>query len=170
LNWPNLVTFLRLLLIPLLVILLYIPGINYYWVAALFLLISAGDALDGYLARKLNQVTELGKYIDPIVDKILIISVLVVLIEKSLVSAVPVIILICREILVSGWRILLAKKSVVLAAGYLGKIKMVVEVIAVTMLLLGLRGGLIMLWTAVILSLASALEYFIVNSGAIEVK
>ncbi|MFH1760545.1 MAG: CDP-diacylglycerol--glycerol-3-phosphate 3-phosphatidyltransferase [bacterium] len=160
-NLPNLVTLLRLFAIPFIVILLFNNVISPYWAMGLFLLVAVSDALDGWLARKLNQVTDLGKFLDPIVDKALIITVLLILALQNNVLLAPAAILIGREIIVSVWRAFLAKKRIIVPAGKLGKLKMILEVIAVSMLIINLAGGLLVLWIAVVLSLLSAVEYLL---------
>lgn len=125
-----------------------------------FLLLSFSDAIDGYIARRFNQVSDLGKFLDPIADKILVICVLVVLIELGKAAALPVIILLAREFIVSAVRIDAARSKQIIAASFTAKLKTVVEVIAVAMLILALPFAGWVLWLAVALAVVSGGEYF----------
>lgn len=151
---PNAITFLRILLIPPIVTLLLCQ--RPLWALALFLLTAATDAVDGFLARRMNQVSEVGKFLDPLADKLLVISVLVVLIELGKVSSVPVLLIIAREFWVSGIRI--ARKES-LPSSRLAKVKTVLQILAAAMLIAGVPYGTEMLWLAVIVSIVSGIEY-----------
>ncbi|MBI5700825.1 CDP-diacylglycerol--glycerol-3-phosphate 3-phosphatidyltransferase [Candidatus Saganbacteria bacterium] len=156
-NLPNLLTVLRIVLIPLIISLLY-QNLG-LWAAIIFSIASLLDALDGYIARKLNMVTDFGKLMDPIADKILVISVLIVLTEKGLAPALPVVLITARELLISGWRSHKAITGGVISASIGGKIKTVIQIIAVLMLILKLQYAEIVLWIAVLMSLYSGVEY-----------
>lgn len=149
----NFVTCFRILLIPLIIALLLYgqPGQAF----TLFLLAALTDGLDGYLARRLNQVTDLGKFLDPLADKILVITVLVVLAGFSL----PVIIILLREVLVMWLRSFKAKGGTAMPASWPAKIKTVLQLIAVGMLMLNLPYAVGMLWLAVLVSVISGIEY-----------
>ena len=153
----NYVTFTRIALVPLLIALLFF-GLNGLSLI-LFLLLSFSDALDGYIARRYNQISELGKFLDPLADKILVISVLIILVGLGKVDAIPVIIIAAREFLVSGLRINAAKHNKIIAASPLAKWKTFVQIIATAMLIIGLPFDNLVLWLAVILSLISGGVY-----------
>ncbi|NQU17228.1 MAG: CDP-diacylglycerol--glycerol-3-phosphate 3-phosphatidyltransferase [Candidatus Saganbacteria bacterium] len=154
----NIITFLRILLIPLIIGLLLSNQV--YWAFALFLLAALSDWLDGYLARRLKQVSDFGKFLDPLADKILVISILVVLmIEPRHGVAVPTIIIVGREFGVSVLRIWKAKQGNIMPASRLAKIKTVVQLIAVGMLILSIPYATAVLWLAVLVSIVSGIEY-----------
>ena len=122
-NLPNKITFARIALIPVFIIILYLPIPYRHIIAAVFFIIlSATDALDGYIARKTNQITTLGKFLDPLADKLLISAALIFLIGHG-VEAWMAFVIISREIMIIGIRILAASNHKVIAAGSLGKIK-----------------------------------------------
>lgn len=117
------------------------------------------DALDGYFARKLNQVTDFGKLMDPIADKLLVICTLIVLVERQAASSIPVMIIAAREIFISGFRAHKAMSGMVIAASIAGKVKTVLQIAAVLMLILSLPFAEVVLWLAVCASLYSGAEY-----------
>jgi len=154
---PNYITFLRIIFIPLVLALLLL---NLNGLAAiLFMLLSFSDALDGYLARRLKQVSDLGKFLDPIADKILVISVLIALVGFGKANSIAVIIMVAREFLVSGIRIRAAQGNKIIAAIPLAKLKTFTQIIAVLMLILNVPLANTILWLAVLLSLASGGAY-----------
>ena len=143
-NTPNKLTVFRILLVPLMVIIYlistYIPGeflgIPMYAIILdiIFIIGSITDKIDGYLARKNNQITTFGKFLDPIADKILVISAMIILVEMGIIGAWIPIIIITREFVVSGYRLIaVEKKGNVIAANKWGKIKTVTQMIAVTL-------------------------------------
>ena len=125
-NLPNKITLFRVFLIPVFVILLmlekYLPYYNFI-ALAVFAAASFTDFLDGHIARKYNLVTTFGKFMDPLADKILVCTALIVLIELGRIPSWIVVIIVAREFIISGFRLIACDKGVVLAAGYLGKIK-----------------------------------------------
>jgi CDP-diacylglycerol--glycerol-3-phosphate 3-phosphatidyltransferase len=153
----NRITLLRIIFIPLNVwlILLGINGLA----ALLFLLLSATDAIDGYVARRFGQVSELGKFLDPLADKILVITALIGLVSQGSASPVAVMVLTAREFLVSGIRVSAAKAGNILPASPLAKWKTIAQIIAVLMLILNLPLANVILWLAVVLALVSGGEY-----------
>ncbi|WP_287130067.1 CDP-diacylglycerol--glycerol-3-phosphate 3-phosphatidyltransferase [Candidatus Cyanaurora vandensis] len=157
LNGPTLVTLTRLLAVPGLFWLLSLPGDEVrVWAAGLFLVAAATDWLDGYLARRLNQVTELGKFLDPLVDKLLVLAPLLILVGFNEVPAWGVFLILLRELAIAGWRV---QQPTVTGANWAGKLKTVVQVVAVTALLLKLPFALALFWAAVILTLWSGWNY-----------
>jgi CDP-diacylglycerol---glycerol-3-phosphate 3-phosphatidyltransferase len=162
-NLPNLITFSRLLGIPAILYGLYQPATSIWqWVAwGLFLVAASTDWLDGYLARKLNQVTDLGKFLDPLVDKLLVLLPLLVLIDLHRVSALGVCAILARELTVAGWRV---GQSQISGANIWGKVKTLVQIAAIALLMTPLPIGLVwgqwVFWLAVALTLISGFIYF----------
>lgn len=168
-NVPNVLTFLRILCIPGLVavILSRFPDQEYV-ACGLFLLATLTDTLDGFWARRMRQITTLGQLLDPIADKLLVASVLICLVETGRVKAWMAIIIIGRELAVTGFRAIAASQGVSIPASLPGKVKMALETVVVAILLLGdkmpakLAGlGLIGLWLVMVVAVVSAAEYFI---------
>jgi CDP-diacylglycerol--glycerol-3-phosphate 3-phosphatidyltransferase len=133
----NLLTFARILLIPVFVVLFANPTPDRSLAAALVFIVAAvTDLLDGYVARRTGQVTTLGKLLDPIADKLLVLSGLILLVQFERVAALVAIVIIARELAVTGVRAIAATEGVVLAAETIGKWKMVMQVVAIVMLIL----------------------------------
>jgi len=171
LNLPNSVTFLRIVFIPLLVYVLLSPNIPNGSVIAvvIFAAVAASDAIDGYLARKLKQETALGKFMDPLADKILVISALLCLVEIRWVSSIPVIIIVVRDFAVTGLRLAASSSGKIIAADRLGKYKTALLDLAVAMLILNLPYGNQILWLGVILTVVSGIVYIINNRESLNV-
>ena len=137
LNLPNFITLTRILLIPVFVVLFATPTPNRSLSAALVFVIAAvTDLLDGYLARRNGQVTTLGKLLDPIADKLLVLSALILLVNVDRVSALVAILIIAREVAVTGVRAIAAGEGMVIAAETTGKYKMALQVVAIVLLIL----------------------------------
>ena len=135
-NLPNVLTLLRILAVPFIVALLYFPNPTSCVLATLlFLAAILTDLADGFLARRYNQVTNFGKFLDPLADKILIASVLVMLVELNWVPAWVAIIIIVREIMVTGLRAIAADKGHVIAADRYGKLKTIMQSVALVPLI-----------------------------------
>lgn len=132
-NIPNKLTVLRMLLVPFFMIIYAIDGIPYNAAiaAVIFIFASITDWLDGYLARKNNLVTNFGKFMDPLADKLLVTGALLCMMDKGIVSLWVVMIILSREFLVTGLRLVAVSKGIVIAAGKLGKLKTVVQLIAI---------------------------------------
>jgi len=143
----------------------------YYASAVIFILAALTDMLDGQIARKYNLVTNFGKIMDPLADKLLVISALVCLVELGHVQGWMVIVILAREFTVTGLRTVAAAQGIVIAAGMTGKIKTVLQMIAVIALLLlnwpfsliGIPFAEIMLWASVIMTIISGVEYIAKN-------
>ena len=137
LNLPNFITLTRILLIPVFVVLFATPTPNRSLSAGLVFVVAAvTDLLDGYLARRNGQVTTLGKLLDPIADKLLVLSALILLVNVDRVSALVAILIIAREVAVTGIRAIAAGEGMVIAAETTGKYKMALQVVAIVMLVL----------------------------------
>jgi CDP-diacylglycerol---glycerol-3-phosphate 3-phosphatidyltransferase len=175
-NLPNFLTLSRIFLVPFLVVLLITRSPDWeIWGTILFLLAAATDYLDGYFARKNQQVTTLGTLLDPIADKLLISGAFISLVELALVPAWMVVIIVGREFAVSGLRNIAAAEGFTIQASRMGKTKMVSQVVAVTLVILGNRwGGLVQflarvaLFSVVVFALISMAQYFWMFWGKID--
>jgi CDP-diacylglycerol---glycerol-3-phosphate 3-phosphatidyltransferase len=163
-NLPTWITVSRLLGVPILLYLLYQPNDRTRWIALVIFLIAAGtDWLDGYLARRLNQVTDLGKFLDPLVDKLLVLAPLLALIELGQVPAWGVFLILARELAIAGWRVNQIKIS---GANIWGKLKTVTQITAIALLITPLPPTWTLLaqiafWLAVALTLISGAIYIL---------
>ena len=166
LNLPNKITLFRIFLVPLVILFLISPSFLSCFIAAIvFGLAAATDWLDGHLARVTSQVTVLGKLMDPVADKLLVIAALVPLVELDRVAAWIVVIIIGREFAVSGLRMIASAQGIHIAAGASGKYKMAAEIVAIEFLILDFNVlfhylGQISIWVAMVLSVISAADYF----------
>jgi CDP-diacylglycerol--glycerol-3-phosphate 3-phosphatidyltransferase len=166
LNLPNTLTTLRLLLIPA-ILLTFDAGFAYHqFVApALFILASITDSLDGRIARHYAKVTTLGKFLDPLADKMLILAVLALLVQDALLPAWVVVLVVGRELLITGLRAVGATQGLIIVATPFGKTKTVSQMLAVALLMLerpypGVTGlATVMVWAAVIFTVFSGLDY-----------
>jgi CDP-diacylglycerol--glycerol-3-phosphate 3-phosphatidyltransferase len=137
LNLPNMLTLVRILLIPVFVIFFIEPTPDRSLIAAvIFTLAAMTDLLDGYIARRTGQVTKLGKLLDPIADKLLVLSALILLVNIDRVSALVAILVIARELAVTGIRAIAAGERLIIAAETAGKYKMALQVVAIVLLIL----------------------------------
>lgn len=164
-NLPTTLTLVRIFAVPLLVALLLTK--DHMLVAGfVFLAASLTDLLDGYLARKRGQITTLGVLLDPVADKLLISSAFISLVQHNIVPAWMVVIIIGREFAVSGLRSIASTQGFTISASELGKIKMVAQVAAITLLILGHEiplfewAGQFALWVVVLFAVVSAVDYF----------
>jgi CDP-diacylglycerol--glycerol-3-phosphate 3-phosphatidyltransferase len=166
-NLPNALTMLRIFLVPVLVVLLLTRTEHGLLLgAAVFGLGVLTDYLDGYFARKRNQVTRLGILLDPIADKLLTAAAFISLVEMDAVPAWMVVLIVGREFAVTGLRNVAAGRGILIPASGLGKAKMVSQVVSIFLLLFAIRWpvfrsvGLVALWIVVVMALASGLDYF----------
>jgi CDP-diacylglycerol---glycerol-3-phosphate 3-phosphatidyltransferase len=164
-NLPNSITLSRLLGLPIVVYCLYSDSLTVRWVGvAVFLVAALTDWLDGYLARKLDLVTDLGKFLDPLVDKLLVLIPLLILIDLHLVPAIGVCLILARELTIAGWRV---GQTQISGANIWGKLKTVSQIIAIAMIImpLSIAGwhfyGLVAFWFSVSCTLISGLLYLI---------
>lgn len=183
-NIPNKITVSRILLIPIFVIVMMFDfswgnmtlfgaemQVNYFVGALIFIIASATDWVDGYYARKYDLVTNLGKFLDPLADKLLVSAAFILLVEIGLAPAWIVIIIISREFAVTGLRLILAGQGEVVAANQLGKIKTWAQIVAISALILhntiftliGIPFDDIMLYIALIFTMWSGWDYFYMN-------
>lgn len=176
-NLPNLLTLVRIFLVPLLVAALVQQHLRLFWgdklllandlfALTVFLAAALTDLLDGYLARRWRQVTTVGTLLDPVADKLLISAALISFVEIRLLPGWMVILIISREFAVSGLRSIAAAEGYTIKAGELGKSKMILQVVGVTLVMLSIRWSdlrpyaLGAMWAVVIFGLASAVDYF----------
>ena len=170
-NLPNKLTVLRVILIPFFVVSMMIEnGANQtfrYVAAAIFIIASLTDMLDGKIARKYNLVTNFGKFMDPLADKLLVCSALICLIQLGQLPAWMVIIIVSREFIISGFRLVAAEQGIVIAASYWGKFKTTFQMIAVVLMILNFEAlsavTLISTWAALILTIISLVDYIAKN-------
>jgi CDP-diacylglycerol---glycerol-3-phosphate 3-phosphatidyltransferase len=165
LNLPNSITLLRILFIPLLVFLLLSTSLphNSQIAVVVFVCVAVSDWFDGYLARKLKQETTLGKFLDPLADKILVITALICLVELKAVSSIPVMIIVVRDFAVTALRLAAASTGRIIAADRLGKYKAFVLDVAAAMLIINLPYSVWVLWAGVALAVVSGIDYFARN-------
>ncbi len=183
-NIPNRITLSRIFLIPVFILLLSLPldwgswsigtttlPIVHFVAATIFIIASGTDWLDGYYARKYNLITNLGKFLDPMADKLLVTAAYVLLIELDVAPAWIVILILSREFAITGLRLVAAGEGIVLAASSMGKLKTTFQLLSIIFLLLhdypfsylGWPIGEIMLYVALILTIVSGIDYFVKN-------
>ncbi len=168
-NIPNILAFIRLMLAPVMFFLLVdrdsslLQGIHYSWLdyfaAFIFVLASATDFFDGYIARTFDQITTLGKILDPLADKMLTLAGFLGLMMLDRASPWAIFLILTRELFITGLRVSAVDQGIDIAASWMGKVKTVVQMIAIGFLLMEWPGGEILLWTAVALTLYSGYEY-----------
>ena len=173
-NLPNKLTILRVIMIPFFVAALLYGGANQnmrYVAAALFIIASLTDMLDGKIARKYNLVTNFGKFMDPLADKLLVCSALICMIELRELPAWMVIIIISREFIISGFRLVASDNGVVIAASYWGKFKTTFQMIGVVLLIFNIPAlstlTTIIVWIALALTVISLVDYIVKNAGVL---
>lgn len=173
-NLPNKLTVLRVIMIPVFLVFLLTDcagGASKYIAAAVFVLASLTDMLDGRIARKYNLVTNFGKFMDPLADKLLVCSALIAFVELEYLPAWIVIIIISREFIISGFRLIAADKGVVIAANYWGKFKTTFQMIMTILLILQLDYPYadtvewIFVYIALALTVISLVDYIYRNIG-----
>ena len=175
-NTPNMLTILRVIMIPFFVIFLLLDITEYdkYIALAIFIVASLTDTLDGYLARKNNQITNFGKFMDPLADKLLVCSAMICLIELDRLAAWIVIVIIAREFIISGFRLVASDNGVVIAASYWGKFKTTFQMLMVIVLILDIQMpffqilGTVLTYVALILTVVSLIDYIVKNKDVLK--
>jgi len=183
-NLPNKITISRIFLIPIFIIVLSIPvdwgewnigtnrlPVTHFVAGMIFIIASLTDWLDGYIARKYQLVTNMGKFLDPLADKLLVSAAFILLVELDLAAAWIVIVIISREFAVTGFRLVAAGEGIVLAASNMGKLKTVSQIAAIAFLIfhnfpfsyIAVPIDIIILYIALILTVWSGADYFIKN-------
>lgn len=168
-NVPNTLAFIRLLLAPVMFFLLVnresvlLAPIHYTWLdymaAFIFVVASATDFFDGYVARTFNQITVLGKILDPLADKMLTLAGFLGLMMLDRASEWAIFLIITRELFITGLRVSAVSQGLDISASWMGKVKTVVQMVAIGFLLMKWPGGTLLLWLAVALTLYSGYEY-----------
>lgn len=174
-NLPNKLTVLRVLLVPVFVLFTLVeivPGYDKYLAVAIFIVASLTDFFDGMIARKYNLVTNFGKFMDPLADKLLVCAALICLVSIGQLSAWMTIVIISREFIISGFRLVASDNGVVIAASYWGKFKTTFQMLMIIVLLLDFGGifdliGQILTWIALILTVVSLVDYLVKNKHVI---
>ena len=176
-NLPNKLTTFRVILIPFFVFFMLAPnmtGINHYIAAAIFIVASLTDLLDGKIARKYNLVTNFGKFMDPLADKLLVCSAMICLIQTGQLAAWIVVIIIAREFIISGFRLIASDNGGVIAASYWGKFKTTFQMLMVIVLILNVQMpffqilGKILTYAALILTVVSLIDYIVKNKDVLK--
>ncbi len=169
-NLPNKLTIFRVIMIPFFVFFVLVPvaGEASKWIAlTIFIIASLTDWLDGYLARKNNLVTNFGKFMDPLADKLLVCSALICLVELKGIPSWIVIVIIAREFIISGFRLVASDNGVVIAASYWGKFKTTFQMIMICLMIADLEPlrllTAIVMWVALILTVVSLVDYIVKN-------
>ena len=173
-NLPNKLTVVRMVLVPFFVASLLLSGSNetLKWVAlVLFVVASLTDFLDGYIARKYNLITNFGKFMDPLADKILTISGMICLIELGRIPSWIVVIIVAREFIISGFRLIATEHGIVIAANYWGKWKTTFQMIMIILMIVNLPAlamvTQIVMWIALALTIISLITYIQQNMDVV---
>ena len=175
-NLPNKLTVLRVCMIPFFVVMLLLNGgenqTYRYIAAAIFIVASLTDMLDGKIARKYNLVTNFGKFMDPLADKLLVCSALICLVDLKQLPAWMVIVIISREFIISGFRLVASDNGIVIAASYWGKFKTTFQMIAVVLLIVGIPAlsmvTTAVVWIALVLTVISLVDYITKNVNVLK--
>ena len=175
-NLPNKITVFRILMIPFFVACMLIKEIPYHEIIAgvIFIIAALSDLVDGKIARRFNLVTNFGKFMDPFADKLLVQSALLCFVANGLLPAWIAIVIMSREFIISGFRLVAADKGIVIAAGYLGKLKTVFQMVMSVMLIfhfshpVWLATEQIFIWGSLILTIVSLVDYFIKNKDVLK--
>ena len=170
-NLPNKLTILRVILIPFFVVFMLfdITGAADKWIAlVIFCVASLTDMLDGKIARKYNMLTNFGKFMDPLADKLLVCTALICLTSMNRLNVIVVLVIIAREFIISGFRLVASDNGIVIAASYWGKFKTVSQMALIIVLIMDLGGvwnvvGTVLTWVALLLTVVSLIDYIAKN-------
>ena len=170
-NLPNKLTILRVILIPFFVVFMLfdITGAADKWIAlVIFCVASLTDMLDGKIARKYNLVTNFGKFMDPLADKLLVCTALICLTSMNRLNVIVVLVIMAREFIISGFRLVASDNGIVIAASYWGKFKTVSQMALIIVLIMDLGGvwnvvGTVLTWVALFLTVVSLIDYIAKN-------
>ena len=170
-NLPNKLTILRVILIPFFVVFMLfdITGAADKWIAlVIYCVASLTDMLDGKIARKYNLVTNFGKFMDPLADKLLVCTALICLTSMNRLNVIVVLVIIAREFIISGFRLVASDNGIVIAASYWGKFKTVSQMALIIVLIMDLGGvwnvvGTVLTWVALLLTIVSLIDYIAKN-------
>lgn len=176
-NLPNKLTLFRVILIPFFVFFLlapYFEGYGNYIAVAIFIVASLTDMLDGKIARKYNLVTNFGKFMDPLADKLLVCSAMICLVEIDRLAAWIVIVIIAREFIISGFRLVASDNGIVIAASYWGKFKTTFQMLMIIALILDFQNRYFQMlataltYIALILTVVSLIDYIAKNKQVLK--
>ena len=189
-NLPNMLTVIRMALVPVFIVFFYLGqgGTQLFCILAfaIFAIASLTDMLDGHIARSRGQITNFGKLMDPLADKVLTTSAFIVFVDAHMIPAWMVVVILAREFAITGLRGVAASEGVVIAAGFSGKLKTVFQMVAICLILLGpavgdgpavhslgaivTGAGMVCLWIAVILTVYSGVEYLVNGRKLLNMK
>ena len=177
-NLPNKITIFRMCMIPVFLVFFLIDTIPYgNWIAlGIFIIACLSDAVDGHLARKYNLVTNFGKFMDPLADKLLVCTALLCFVEQGTLNLIVAIIIIAREFIISGFRLVASDNGVVIAASYWGKFKTATQMVMCCLLIVHLEYGwysaleAIFIWASFALTVISLLDYLVKNKSVLKTK
>ena len=165
-NTANKLTLLRVVMIPAFLLVLYldVPGAS-WWALAIFVIASVTDTLDGYIARHYNQITDFGKFMDPLADKLLVVSAMLWFVESGRMPAWAVLLVVAREFAVTGLRLVAVDNGRVIAAGWSGKVKTATTMVCICLMLLPIprEADIVCVVLIVATTLYSGVEYFVKN-------
>ena len=173
-NLPNKLTIFRVVLIPFFVFFILVDITPYdKWIAlAIFIIASLTDLLDGKIARKYNLVTNFGKFMDPLADKLLVCSALICLVSLGRIPASIVIVIIAREFIISGFRLIASDNGVVIAASYWGKFKTTFQMIMICLMIADIAAisilTTVIMWVALVLTVVSLVDYLAKNKDVMK--
>ena len=173
-NLPNKLTMFRVILIPFFVafMLVDITSVDKWISLAIFIIASLTDLLDGKIARKYNLITNFGKFMDPLADKLLVCSALICLVAMVKIPAWMVIVIISREFIISGFRLIASDNGVVIAASYFGKFKTTFQMVMICLMIADIEAIAILtevvMWIAVILTVVSLVDYLVKNKDVMK--
>lgn len=178
-NLPNKLTILRVILIPFLYFSLFLPffdGYGNYIALAIFIIASLTDMADGKIARKYNLVTNFGKFMDPLADKLLVCSAMICLVDLKLIPVWVVLIIIAREFIISGFRLVASDNGIVIAASYWGKFKTTFQMLMVIVIIFNINLqlgwlnilGTILIYVALVLTVVSLIDYIAKNKDVLK--
>ncbi len=176
-NTPNMLTILRVIMIPFFVIFLLLDITEYdkYIALAIFIVASLTDTLDGYLARKNNQITNFGKFMDPLADKLLVSAAMICLVELHRIPGWVVIVIISREFIISGFRLVASDNGIVIAASWWGKVKTITQMLMIILVIADIGGVFVTLETVFIyaamgLTVVSLVDYIAKNRRVLSMQ
>ena len=175
-NLPNKLTILRVAMIPFFLVFLLLESIphNNLWALIVFILASLTDMLDGKIARKRGLVTDFGKFMDPLADKLLVCSALICFVELDKLPAWMVIIIIAREFIISGFRLVASDNGIVIAASWWGKSKTISQMIMIILLIADIPAlsvlNTVLIWVALILTVVSLIDYLVKNKNVLSMQ
>ena len=177
-NLPNKITIFRMCMIPFFLMFFMNDTIPYgNWISlAIFVVACLSDAVDGHLARKYNLVTNFGKFMDPLADKLLVCTALLCFVERGTLNLIVAVVIVAREFIISGFRTVAAEGGLVLAASYWGKFKTATQMVMCCLLIVHLEFGwflileAVFIWASFALTVISMLDYLIKNKSVINTK